>query len=188
MVKSIIRFIKKYYNLLILGFVGILIFTFIYNYSDYNENAVILNTNNKVITISNRLLMTDVVGTALTLEKNVDGVTGYTEFEVKALTDKRVNYEVYLTSDNLIQDIPIKFVKLYLTDENDIPIIDEGTGILTYYDIKTTRSNDNDRILYSGSLKNGGSKKFKLRMWVADTYALTVDSKMFSVELNVRVN
>lgn len=187
MVNSIISFIKKYYIFLILVFSVIVIFMFVYNFSNYDENAVVLNTEDNKITISNRLLMTDVVGKDLTLEKNVDGVTGYIEFDIQSLTDKRVNYEIYLTNDNLKQDIPIKFVKIYLTDDNDIPMIDEGSGVLTFYDMKQSRDNINDRVLYSGSLKNGESKKFKLRMWVADTYALTVNSKEFSVNLKVRV-
>ena len=49
-------------------------------------------------------------------------------------------------------------------------------------------SDDKDsKILYTGTLKEKNSQKFKLRMWVADTHGLSAEDKLFSVKLNVRV-
>ena len=36
-------------------------------------------------------------------------------------------------------------------------------------------------------LKDKGSKKFKLRMWTADTYELTATTSIFSAKIDVNV-
>ena len=41
--------------------------------------------------------------------------------------------------------------------------------------------------LFSGYLKDKGSKKFKLRMWTADTYELSATTSIFSVKIDVNV-
>ena len=102
--------------------------------------------------------------------------------------NNKVKYEIYLTKNDLENEVPVKFVKVYLTDENDVPIGNfKDSRLLTYYELKVAESDPSGKLLYSGTLKGQESKKYKLRMWVADTYELTTDARVFSVELNVKV-
>ena len=118
---------------------------------------------------------------------NILDTPGYLEFEVSSSIDRKVEYEKYLTKNDFELEVPPKFVKVYLTDENDVLIESvKSSKIPTYFDLKVSDINPSGRVLYSGNLKNKGSKKFKLRMWVADTYELTVDARNFSVNLNVK--
>lgn len=163
--------------------------SFILTNVSHDDNALSVDylTENKIV-VSNRLPMTDEVGKMISSTNNKDGVTGYLEFEVRSNTDDKVNYEVYLTKEDLDVEVSPKFVKVYLTDDNDVALGGFDVASLpTYYDLRLSDIDPSGKLLYSGKLKNKGSQKFKLRMWVADTYELTTDSKMFSVRLNVKV-
>ena len=162
------------------------IFVVIGNFYSSGEVVSIKYSGNQIISISNSLPMTDVVGKGINFENHKAGITGYLEFEVKSNVSRKVKYDIYLTKDDLENEVPIKFVKLYLTDENDKVIEElEFASVLTYYDLDDL-SDSNDKLLYSGTLKDKESKKFKLRMWVADTYELTTDEKKFSVKLDIK--
>ena len=153
---------------------------------DDNALSVSYSSDNKFI-ISNTLPMTDAVGKLISSDSNKVGTTGYLEFEVKSNINDKFKYEVYLTKDDVNNEVPTKYVKVYLTDEDDKVIFGfDKSNVLTYYDLKDAK-NVNGKLLYSGTLDGKECKKFKLRMWVADTYALTTDVNMFSVKLNVKI-
>ena len=79
-------------------------------------------------------------------------------------------------------------ILLYLTDENDKEFEYFNKSIVpTFYDLRLASTNAGGKLIYSGYLKNNGSQKFKLRMWVADTYELTAEKIKFSANLNVGI-
>ena len=101
---------------------------------------------------------------------------------------RKVKYEVVLSKEDASPEIPLEYVKVYLTDENDNPLLDSSNGkVLSYFDLKVADSNLSGKLLYSGYLKDKGSKKFKLRMWTADTYELTSTTSIFSAKIDVNV-
>lgn len=147
-----------------------------------------VNYSSKKIIINNDLLLTDVVGKNISEDNLKVGTTGYVEFEVSSKLDEKVKYEVVLTKENASPEIPLEYVKVYLTDENDNPLLDSTSGkVLSYFDLKVADSNLNGKLLYSGYLKDKGSKKFKLRMWTADTYELTATTSIFSAKVDINV-
>ena len=183
------RVIKKFrivFLLIILVLILALVF-FLPTFSSVDNVLSVSYLSEDKLHVSNLLPMTDVVGMKINADSNKVGVTGYLEFEVSSSIDRKVEYEIYLTKNDFELEVPPKFVKVYLTDENDVLIESvKSSKIPTYFDLKVSDINPSGRVLYSGNLKNKGSKKFKLRMWVADTYELTVDARNFSVNLNVK--
>ena len=59
--------------------------------------------------------------------------------------------------------------------------------MLTYSDLDNFNDDQDSKILYTGLLTGKKSQKFRLRMWVADTYGLIADTRMFSTKISVRV-
>lgn len=161
---------------------------FLMNNLPFNDSHLDVTLNDEKIVLNNSLLLTDTMGKNLNLDNLKVGTTGYTEFEIKSKVDEKIKFEVYLLKEEAEPEIPLQFIKVYLTDEND-NVIDTfaGSSVPTFYDLKVSDINLNGKILYSGSLKNKESKKFKLRMWVADTYEITPSENIFSVKLKVGV-
>ncbi len=174
---------------LIIIFVIVLLLLF-FGKKDYDDSAIALNhiVGEETIVIGNGLPMTDEMGKKLSISNFKKGTNGYIEFEVKSLVNDRIKYEIYIKKDNHEVEIPLKYVKVYLVDEdnNELEYFD-GSRVPTYYDLRLAEKNPSGKLLYSGSLKKNESKKFKLRMWVADTYELTPEEVNFSVKLDVSV-
>lgn len=153
-----------------------------------DSSALDVSVSRKKIILNNELLLTDSAGKLLTTDNNKIGTTGYIEFEVKSTVDEKVKYEIYLNKENADPELPVKFIKVYLTDENDVALNGYNvSNIPTYYDLRVSDIDPSGKLLYSGTLKDKNSKKFRLRMWVSDTYEITSDTKIFSTILNVKV-
>ncbi len=163
---------------------------FIFNSKSYDDTALSVNclTEDCDLVASNILPMTDAVGKTISIDNYRKDVTGYVEFEVKSNIDDKVKYEIYLIKGKKDIEVPEKFVKVYLTDSEDNPLkYFEDVKVPTYYDLKLASNDASGKLIYSGSLKERASQKFKFRMWVADTYELTADELRFSAKLKVSV-
>lgn len=177
-------------GIFIMILVSIVVLFLSFKQKTYDDSALTINYLSKdyKLVVSNTLPMTDVIGKEISLKNYKENVTGYVEFEVKSNIDSKVKYEIYLTKENNDLEVPVKFVKVYLTDYDNKPLkYFDGTKVPTYYDLNLASKNPGGKLIYSGSLKGGESKKFKLRMWVADTYELTADEISFSANLMVDV-
>lgn len=154
----------------------------------HSNDDLEVNYSNKKVIINNDLLLTDAVGKNINKDNIKVGTTSYVEIEVSSKLDDKVKYEIVLSKEDADPEIPLEYVKVYLTDENDNLLLDSTNGkVLTYFDLKVAESNLSSKLLYSGYLKDKGSKKFKLRMWVADTYELTATTSIFSGKIDVNV-
>ena len=183
-----VTFIKTYFMSVVI--VGLVVFCCIYFLLDnlpYNNSYLDVELDTQKIVISNKLLMSDFAGKKLNFDNKKSGTNDYIEFEIKSKAKGKLKYEIYLTKENADAEIPQKFVKVYLTDENDFSLMDTNELIPTYYDLKVADSNLSGKLLYSGVFKDNESKKFRLRMWVADTYEIKKDLDIFSVKLNIDV-
>lgn len=185
--------IRKYAGFLIVGVIAvgivIILMSLIFK-EDYGDDSISFNylSDNEEIVVSNSLPMTDEVGKNISASNYKSGITEYVEFEVKSNVSDKVKYEIYLTKEDLELEVPVKFVKVYLTDSDDVALkyFDESQ-VPTFYDLRLADTNPSGKLLYSGTLKSNESKKFVLRMWVADTYALTPEKVSFSAKLHVKV-
>ncbi len=155
----------------------------------YTDDAItVLYDKNQHVNISNEMYLSDEVGMKISVDSYRDGVLGYLDFEVSSNVDGRVDYEVLITKDDLENEIPVKFLKVYLTDDHDIGMSKLiSSRVLTYYDYKISDKNPASKVVYSGTLDGRSKQNFRLRAWVADTYEITTDEKNFSFKVDVRV-
>lgn len=187
------RFLNNYRLFIFISIVlllGVLILIFSIVDKEYSNDVLVTNYlfGSSDIVVSNSLPMTDVVGKTISIDNCIVGTTGYVEFEVKSMVDDKVKYEIYLTTENVNESIPLKFIKVFLSDEKDNALgYFDNDKLPTYYDLRLSTNDPSGRLIYSGYLSDKEKDKFKLRMWVADTYELTSNIKSFSVKLHVKI-
>ena len=176
--------------LFLLIIIGSLIFTKLFGPTDdeKQQDIEVKFYGSEIITINNTLPMTDEVGKKIVEDEEKIGIVGYLDFEVKSIVDKNVKYEVYLTKNGEYETIQDKFVKVYLTDQDENELLNfKEARVPTYYDLKLSDTDLSGKTIYYGILNGSETQKFRLRMWVADTYALNSNLKRNSVKVNVRV-
>ena len=186
---------KKYkqcfgFVLLILTFIIIInLIPFISKQKKYDNNVLIVDcVQSSIINIDNSLPLPDEAGQSINLENYINGTTGYLEFEIESKVDEEVRYEIYLTEVGENNNISDRYVKLYLSNENDVLSAQYyRSNVLSYYDLRLAKSNLDGKLIYTGSIRDKKKQKFVLRVWVADTYGYTTEKKSFSVKLNVGV-
>ena len=177
-------------------FVFLLIVLIIFVYTEFSSKYVKKgtgkvflygNTDNFVLTIKNSLPITDQVGKTFPWDSTKKDVLGYMEFYVQADTlPYQHEYELYLTDVSSTFSIDPDYIKIYLTDDNDVPINLINSNLVTSYSqLKVAKSDLAGKRLYAGFLGKGEIQKFKLRIWLADTYALIKDDREFSIKINL---
>ena len=130
--------------------------------------------NNNVIKMDNITPVSDSVGI-----KN----SKYYEFKVSNDYDKDINYEVLL--EPIIIDIDGKYIKLYLTDENDKAVKEFENGTITFSNLSDSKL-DGNKVLYNGVLKAKTKKTYRLRVWVSDSYDADLENLGISFKVDVK--
>lgn len=161
------------------------------NASD-NKNATLVfsySENSGELVVDNSMPITDTVGKQLEFSANQTKY-GYSEFSISANMAglKSIDYEIYAIPVGVALELPTSYVKIYLTDgKNDLPVDGYRDLIPTYRELKVAQSDPAGKKIYSGTLKKDETKKFRLRMWLADTYPITTDARSFKMLLYVKV-
>lgn len=156
------------------------------HFNTTNTKNLIINYNNSdSIKISNSLPISNALG------KKIDESNekqGYEEITIKNTNNKDVKYKIYLKKEKQdIEYIDENYIKLYLTDDKDNPLSGfEKNLIPTYYSLKYLSDKPDSKLLYNGVIKANTSEKLRLRVWVADTYAITSNKKDFSFKIYVK--
>ncbi len=160
-----------------------------YLFKDRSYNLV-FNGQDEVKILSN-LPITDESAKDLNIDNIQDGIIGYAEFLVelekqKNITDE-VKYEIYLTDITDTSVFKYDYVKVYLTDENGVLYKQfAGNSSPSYSDLRVSLNEPSKRILLTGKISPGETKKFKLRIWVADTYILNNEQREFKGKISVK--
>ena len=137
-----------------------------------------------------KLTITDLSAKSIDVKKIEKGIIGYTDFtiELSESSKEKVKYEIYLfdvTSSNVFK---YNYVKLYLTDGNDMGISKfTGNKSLSYSDLRVLLNQPEKRVLFSGVISPGEKQNFKLRMWLSDTYVIDDYERKFTGKLSVNV-
>lgn len=141
------------------------------------------------IELVSKLPLTDESAKQLSIENIQPGIIGYASFSVKLDSDakKSFEYEIYLedmADENIFN---YDYVKVYLTDDEEKPYDQfSGNKVPTYKDLRVSLNEPNKRLLYSGVINSSEIKKFKLRIWVADTYVLNDIEKEFKGKISIK--
>lgn len=141
------------------------------------------------IGIKNRLSLSDKNGMKIDSEEDMDGVQDIFDFDVASNYDEDVYFEIYL-SEYLFNNLDSKYIKVYLENRETGEAINLVKGLVpTYYDLLVSSSNSNAKRLYYGLIKGKEIKKYRLRVWLSDSYPLNADkTEYFNMKLHVKVN
>ena len=177
----------------ILFMISLVVAFFYYRNQDKKNNDNLLKVKFKssdVITIENRLPMSDEFGKNLDGTGTEEGVQGYVEFSIKNENSKDVDYIVYLTKQDVsITELRGDYIKFYFTDIADNPMTGFEKNMLpSFNDLTSLVDMPEGRLVYNGSLESGEEKSFKLRAWLSDTYTISDTEEGFSVDVNVKVS
>ena len=112
----------------------------------------------------------------------------YSDFSINATTnDMGIKYEIQVVPD-ANNSIDPQYIKLYLTDQND----DSITNVLTYSELTKAEYNTNAKLVYTNYITETGTKDFRLRMWIDESYNLqegqTFGFKIYLYAINEKVN
>ena len=139
------------------------------------------NETTNGITISNAMPISDTAGKVQTGTGNVFEFT-LTNTVVGTST---INYEIYVTNETTATNkLSPDYVKLYLTDITSTETEVVASTIFSQLDDAST--NETGKSLYIGSFTSSGTRKFRLRMWLADTYTAAETARTFTMKVNVK--
>lgn len=154
--------------------------TIVFSYSD----------NSSKLMIDSSMPITDAIGKKLDYIPDQEKY-GYSEFSVFANMQgmDSVQYEIYAKPVGVAVELPTNYVKLYLTDlDKDVPVDGYDGGVVpTYKDLKVANTDPGAKKVYSGTLKKNETQRFRLRIWLADTYPITTEISSFGVLLYVNI-
>lgn len=153
----------------------------------YKVDTKFVNTD--IVKLTNKLPISDEIGKnykGTGMDKNVEG---YSIFTISNPNDRKVSFEIYLTKMDTDKDsIKSNYIKLYLTDDNNKPVEGfEKNKVKSYHDLYSLTDRPGSSLLYRGTLVSGATKKFILRSWLADTYAISKNEEVFSYDIDVRI-
>ena len=154
------------------------------------EQSDLLFDGESEIVVLSKLPITDGSAKELKLDTVQEGIIGYAEFSVKMPDKFRgiSRYEIYLDDITAKETFKYDYIKVYLTDFNDRPYKQYiGNSVPSYKDLRVSLNDASKKILISDELKAGEEKKYKLRIWLSDTYVLSNVEKEFKGKIGVKV-
>lgn len=168
-------------------FVGFLLFIFTRDFKGSAGEVKLISDNNLFrLDINNKFPLSDTAGKELKIKDLDDRIID--ELEFKVLAKGEVGYVVYLLEEEDDFSINSNYVKVYLTDNVGSPLSSfKQSSVPTFAKLKVLDSYPAAKVLYYGKLKDGEEDKFKLRMWLSDSYAFTSTVKGFAAKVGVEV-
>lgn len=161
----------------------------VYSYLFKKELSKVQFNGQEEVKILSKLPITDASAKGLDISNIQSNIIGYSEFSLELETEasEEAQYEIYLTDVTDGDVFKYDYVKVYLTDEDDNPYKQfDGNKVPSYTDMRISLNDPEKRILLAGTIKPSEVKKFKLRIWVADTYVLDNNEKEFKGRISVK--
>lgn len=156
-------------------------------YLRIHDLDVVFETSD-IINIKNKLPLADEVAKyyeGIGFEENIEA---YSKFSISNPNDRKITYEIYLNKQDTTSSIDSHYIKFYLTDNDNTPYKGfELNKIPSFYDFYVLNDKPGSKLLYRGTLLPLKKADFKLRMWLADTYALNSNEEDFKVDIDVRI-
>lgn len=176
------------FPVIIIGSVVVCCVLFLLDNLPYDNSALDVDISRKKVVVNNDLLMSDTLGKNISNDNYKNGTIGYADVVIKSKADGKVKFELVINKEEVISEVDPRFVKVYVTNFYDEPLKGyNGAQVPTYFDLKVAETDPSAKVLYSGSLKDKGEAKIRVRMWVADTLELTPETKIFSSIFSVNV-
>lgn len=138
-------------------------------------------SNTNTISINNAVAISDDAGKKLVGNKNSF------EFSVSAKYAglPSIRYEVY--TEPLVTTLDGRFLKVYLTNQNDVPVSGYDVTVPTYDSLEAS-STGSGKKLYEGTLTQSGQvEKLRLRVWISSALDMPAnESYQFSFKVHVK--
>ena len=114
-------------------------------------------------------------------------IQGYVEFSVQNINKEEKEYVILLTKQVKEEEMLGDYVKFYLTNEEDLPFEGfDGNVVPCYSDLLPYSKRPASRVLYTGKIDGKSELKFKLRVWLDDSYVILNHKEYFSVDIDVQ--
>lgn len=188
---------QLYLALIIILVLFILTFIFFYIFGKLTSDKVnkidqdvldVSFSKGKKISINNVLPVSDKLGKEYDGEGVAEGIQDIKEFNIKNNSSNIVAYEIYLTKNKVNnKELSEKYIKLYLTDDKNLAVDGFDTNKVPVFSSLTALNDKPSGILlYRDNINSKEEKNYKLRVWLADSYAISKDEEEFSFNIEVR--
>ena len=203
-IKNCNNFYKKHFSTLIIIFVFLLVISVIgvtfsiFTWTSTGNTGNVVSTGSVTfsysestngILITNSLPISDAVGKTLQSGSEAGVVQGFFDFTLSATVvgNVAVNYEIYTDKQEVANEIDPEYIKIYLTNGDKEEAYDgyDLVSVPTYSSLPVSASDPSAKRLYAGTFTSTGSHDFRLRMWLADVYAVSAGTKSFEMKVNV---
>lgn len=177
---------------LILFILSFIIFSFLNDknkLSNVDKDSLVVNfEKDNQITLKNILPVSDALGKEFDGHGSDDGIQGFLEFSVKNISNKKVSYQIFLTKNkSKSKEIAGDFIKLYFSDEKDNPLKGfDSNKIPTYNSLLFLENKPDCKLLFNDDIASGDEKKYKLRAWLSDLYAISASEESFEFRVEVK--
>ena len=186
--KQVIEYIIVFFVVVISFFVATSVFKNKPRKINSKDDIIVKYKNSDIVELENKLPISDTFGRKLTGTGTEEGIQGYVEFSVINSSSKDLKYEIYLTKQNIYDsEIKDSYIKLYLTDFDDVPYSGfEKNMVPTYDKLNYLSDYVSSKRLFSDTLKANKERKFRLRVWISDSYVISKNTEFFGFDIDVR--
>ena len=191
--------------ILVVAVVGVSFAAFTFSQTGEKTNTITTGTitmnyteSDNYINLTNAMPMNDTTGAALPAATDGNVFDFTVSGEITGSGNTTINYAITAvpTEGTTLKN---DYVKVYLTDQLDSPVdgYTANTGkLVSSLEMGTGDSDDagvpeNQRVLFRGTFEstNGSGvdddREYRLRMWVADNYAVTGSKETYTLKVNV---
>jgi len=153
-----------------------------------NDDLIVHFKDDSHVVLNNKLPISDKLGKDMDGTEIEDGIYGFIEFSVQNSTSKSGSYQIYVTKDNESENmISEKYIKLYLTDENDEALGEfSGNKIPTFDSLLVPKEQLDSKLLYRDDISEREKKTYRLHVWLSDSYAVSSNSENFIFDIKVK--
>lgn len=150
-----------------------------------SDESLVLYSDTENITIDNSLPISDKFGK--NIHDSLNNSYKYLKFDIVNVSSSSKKYQLYIKKNKLnTNEINNKYVKIYLTNQNDLPLgIFTKNKVPSYVDLKYINDLPSSKILYSDIIDKYQKKSFHIKVWVTDNY-VSSNENYFSFDIGVR--
>lgn len=191
--KNLKKYLKFLYLVCLLFFIFIVFLSFVYkkqkNYKiSKNDSLVVEFENSNEFYIKNLLPVSDNLGRNFDNSDSEVGIKGYTQFSIVNTVDYDIKYEIFLSKkETKKKQIKDNYIKVYLTDSSNNPLSGfENNRVPSYNELDYIADKPSSKLVYKGRIDKHSTKKFIMRSWLSDSYAIDKNEEEFIFFVNVR--
>ena len=136
--------------------------------------------------VSDRLPISDYTASSLEAKYIDSDVLDEIQFSVASLSDKEVDYEIYLTEEIEEEYLDSNYVKILLTDTSGKNYNVSNGIVPSFSSLSGSVRFPGYRRVFSDKLEPGHIKQYVIKMWLSEEYLVKSEGKIFKTTLVVK--